>query len=247
VRLTVLGSNGTYPTAGRPASGYLLEADGQRVLLDCGPGVFAALHERDIVPDVIVLSHGHGDHCLDVLSLLNFLRFDRPEVRAIPLLAPRGVVERLASFVGAGPDHLFFDAFAPDLVLPGSVLRFGAATLSFADAIHPVPAVSMRVDGGGASFSYSGDTGPGGGFAELAMGSDLMVCEATHQGEPPPDRYPYHLFAVEAGQIASEARVKRLLVAHVAPTLDPEVSVAEAALRFEGPVAHAAPGMEVDL
>lgn len=247
MRLTVLGSNGTYPTAGRPASGYLVEAGGQRILLDCGPGVFAALHERDVVPDVIVLSHGHGDHCTDVLSLLNFLRFDRPDARGIPLLAPRGVVERLTDFVGAGPDHLFFDVFAPDLVLPGSVLQFGAITLAFAEAVHPVPAVCVRVDAGRASLSYSGDTGPGSGFAELATGSDLMLCEATHQGVPPPDRYPYHLFAAEAGQLASQAGVHRLLVTHIAPTLDPEVSVTEAAVEFEGPVAHAAPGMEVDL
>ena len=247
VRLTVLGSNGTYPTVGKPASGYLLAAGGHQILLDCGPGVFAALHERGIVPDVIVLSHGHGDHCTDVVSLLNYLRFDRSEYRGIPLLAPRGVVDRLASFVGAGPDHLFFDVFAPDLVMPGSVIRFGEVALSFAEAVHPVPAVCVRVAVGGASLTYSGDTGPGGGLAQLATGSDLILCEATHQGVPTPDRYPYHLYASEAGAIATTSEVGALLVTHIAPTLDPEVSVTEAALEFEGPVAHAAPGMEVDL
>jgi ribonuclease BN (tRNA processing enzyme) len=247
VRLTVLGSNGTYPTVGRPASGYLLAAGGQQVLLDCGPGVFAALHERGVVPDVIVLSHGHGDHCSDVVSLLNYLRFDRSEYRGIPLLAPRGVVNRLAAFVGAGPDHLFFDVFAPDLVMPGSVIRFGNVTLSFAEAVHPVPAVSVRVAAGGVSLTYSGDTGPGGGLADLAVASDLMLCEATHQGVPAPDRYPYHLYASETGGIATVSEVAALLVTHVAPTLDPDVSVIEAAREFDGPVAHAAPGMEVDL
>ena len=71
MQLTVLGSNGTYPTPGRPASGYLVDTVSGRILLDCGPGVFAAMLDREIFPDAIVLSHGHGDHCLDLLPLVN--------------------------------------------------------------------------------------------------------------------------------------------------------------------------------
>jgi ribonuclease BN (tRNA processing enzyme) len=245
MKLVVLGSNGTYPTLGRPASGYLVEAGETAVLLDCGPGVFPHLLARDRLPDGIVLSHVHGDHCLDLLPLFNHVRFDRPDLRGIPLLAPEGVVDRLAAFAGADPDHAFFSVFAPQVVGPDDVLDVARLTLRFGEAVHPVPAVVTRVDDGERSLTYSGDTGPGGDLEAIATGSDVLVCEATLQGVPGEDRYPYHLFASEAGAIARAAGTSRLVVTHVAPSLDPARSAAEAASEFDGPVELAEPGMEI--
>lgn len=247
MRLTVLGSNGTYPTPGRPASGYLVSSGETTVLLDCGPGIFTALLDRGVIPDAIVLTHRHGDHCLDVLPLFNHLRFDRPDVRGLPIHAPRGVYGRLAEFAGAGPNHAFHDVFDARSVEPGVELEVGTLTLRFGEAVHPVPAVVVAVGDGSSTIVYSGDTGPGGDLAALSSGADLLVCEATHQGEVPADRYEYHLHAFEAGEVAARAGVGRLLVTHVAPTLDPAVSVAEAASVFDGPVEHAAPGLEVEV
>jgi len=247
MRFVVLGSNGTYPTPGRPASGYLVVGKAGTVLVDCGPGVFPALLERDVIPDAIVLSHVHGDHCLDVVPLFNHLRFDRPDLRDIPLLAPSGAVDRLARFIGAGTDHDFFRVFTSHEPAAGSTVHLVDLEFTFGVAAHPVPAFITRVADGTASLTYSGDTGPGGDLTRMATGSDLLVSEATHQGEPPHDRYPYHLHAVEAGRVASEAGVGQLVVTHVAPTLDPARSVAEAAAVFEGPVMHAEPGLEIEL
>jgi len=123
----------------------------------------------------------------------------------------------------------------------------GDLALSFGEAVHPVPALSVRVAAGRASLVYSGDTGPGGGLVDLADGVDVLLCEATKQGTRPPDSYPYHMYAGEAGAVAQRAGVSRLLVTHVTPNLDPAVSVQEAAAVFEGPVDWAAPGMEVEL
>lgn len=246
MRLTVLGSNGTYPTPGRPASGYLVESE-TVVMLDCGPGTFPELLGRGVVPAAVVLTHRHGDHCLDVLSLFNHLRFDRPDIRRLPLLAPRGVYGRLAEFVGAGPGHAFHEVFERRWVEPGDRVDVGDLSLSFGEAMHPVPAVCVTVESGGARLVYSGDTGPGGDLMAMAQGADLLLCEATNQGPVPEDRYGYHLYAVEAGSVAATAGAARLIVTHLAPTLDPAVSVAEAAAIFDGPVEHATAGMEVEL
>ena len=43
VKLTVLGCSGSVPGPDSPASGYLLEADGYRLVLDLGHGAFGAL------------------------------------------------------------------------------------------------------------------------------------------------------------------------------------------------------------
>jgi ribonuclease BN (tRNA processing enzyme) len=157
------------------------------------------------------------------------------------------VAERLAAFAGAGPGHDFYRAFDFVTIAPGTTAEVGGISLSWGAAVHPVPAVVTRVEGGGASLAYSGDTGPGGDLVEIASGVDVLLCEATDQGVRMAGDYPYHLFAVEAGEAAAAAGVGRLLVTHVGPTLDEAASVTEAAAAFGGPVEWAAPGLEVEL
>lgn len=245
MRLTVLGSNGTYPTPGRPASGYLVEA-AAAVWLDAGPGTLAAFLERRDPADLdaLMLSHVHGDHCLDVLPLFNLLRYGAPRP-PLPVFAPAGVMERLAAFAGAGPGDAFYRVFAAETVAPGDHRQIGDLRVAWGAAVHPVPALVTRLEGPGASLAYSGDTGPGGDLVSIAGGADLLLCEASGQGDRTAYAYPHHLTAGEAGASAAAAGVRRLLVTHVPPTLDETVSVAEAAARFEGPVEWAAPGLEV--
>ena len=247
LRLTVLGSNGTYPTPGRPGSGYLVSDGETNVMLDIGPGTFTALLERNVLPDAIVVTHRHADHCLDALPLFNHLRFDRSDVRNLPLIAPPGVYGRLAEFAGAGPGHAFHEVYDRAWVEAGDALTLGALSLTFGAAAHSVPAVVVGVEAGGCRLVYSGDTGPGGDLPDMADGADLLLCEATNQGPVLEDRYEYHLYAVEAGAIAEAAGVGRLVLTHLAPTLEPEASIAEARSVYEGPVEHAVPGMEVEV
>ena len=230
-----------------PASGYLVTAGADSVLLDIGPGVFPALLALDAVPGAIFLSHRHHDHCLDLLPLFNYLRFDRGDDWGIPVFAPRGLLDSVAAFAGAGPGHDFFRVFDGAVVAPGDTATVGSLTLEFGAAVHPVPALCVRVGSTDAAMAYSGDTGPGGDLTALAAGAGTLLCEATHQGEPSDERNPFHLYAAEAGAIAAAAGVARLLVTHVAPSLDPRSSVAEASAVFGGPVEHAAAGLEVEV
>jgi ribonuclease BN (tRNA processing enzyme) len=247
MRLTVLGSNGTFPTPGCPASGYLVEQAGTTIVLDLGPGVFMSLVEKVARPDAIVLSHAHPDHCSDLFALLAAIRFGQPEGWGIPVFCPQGLPDRFAAFLEVGSDHSLFQVFAFDAVSAGDRRQVGPLALEFGSALHSVPALVTAVESGGRRLVYSGDTGPGGDLEGMAQGCDLLLCEATSQGEPPSDRYPYHLHAGEAGEVAQRASVGRLIVTHLAPTLDPMVSVREAAARFDGPVDHAVPAMEVEV
>src|SRR3954464_5073384 len=72
VRLTVVGSSPAWPNPGQAHSGYLVESEGSRLLVDCGPGVLARLRKREPWPqiDAIVISHLHLDHCGDLVPWL---------------------------------------------------------------------------------------------------------------------------------------------------------------------------------
>jgi len=249
MRLRVLGSNGTYPTAGRPASGYLVTGSFGSLMLDLGPGVAMALAElmdpADL--DAVVISHSHPDHCSDLFSLVNLLSFGPAHRAPLPVFAPADVFDRFSGFYGGGPDHRMFRVLDARPVTAGDSHGLGGAVIRFGGAVHPVPSLVTRVEADGAAITYSGDTGPGGDLESLAAGADVALVEATSQGTPAGDRYPYHLFAEEAGGLAARAGVRHLVLTHLAPTLVPERSAAEAAEAFSGPITVAVPGLAIDV
>ncbi|MDR7428280.1 MAG: MBL fold metallo-hydrolase, partial [Armatimonadota bacterium] len=79
MRLTVLGRWSPYPPAGGACPGYLVEAAGQRLLLDCGTGTLANLQSIASIFELtaVVITHLHPDHVLDVFVLKQALEFGR--------------------------------------------------------------------------------------------------------------------------------------------------------------------------
>ena len=69
--LTVLGSCGAWPEAGRACAGFLLEYDGYRVVFDLGYAALPRLleHRPKGEVDAVVVTHQHPDHCVDVSAL----------------------------------------------------------------------------------------------------------------------------------------------------------------------------------
>jgi len=94
MRLTVLGGCGAWPEAGQACSGFLVEQDGFRLLVDAGYATVPRLQEFAPVTgvDAVYISHGHPDHCADLNPLLRAraLREDPPP--ALPVYAPPGAL-----------------------------------------------------------------------------------------------------------------------------------------------------------
>jgi ribonuclease BN (tRNA processing enzyme) len=244
VRLTVLGSSGSYPAAGRPGSGYLLEQRGTRVWCDAGPGTFDALARTidiDLV-DAIVVSHRHADHCADLLAALHAWAY-RPEPRlGVPLYAPISVFEALEAFLDADAGHDLHRVFDFHPVGDGSRADIGELDVRFVITDHSVPNVASRFSDGSRVFAFTGDTGPEGSWHPIVEGAHLLLCEATYQESDEEPEYPHHLTAAEAGRIAREGGVRELMITHIPPNLDPDRSVGEAERTFDRPVAIAVPG-----
>lgn len=239
MHLTVLGCSGSVPGPAGPASAYLLEHDGFRLLLDLGSGAFGAL-QRHLDPaavDAVVLSHLHPDHCLDVTALVVHHRYGPVrELPPVPLLGPAGTRDRLVRAYDPEPGGRLPDVLDVRTVEPGEL---GPFALRFARVNHPVETHAVRVAAGGRSLVYSGDTGVSDALVDLAAGADVLLCEASFDAPGPPD---LHLTGREAGGHAARAGVGRLLVTHVPPWADRDRIGAEAAAAFGGPTETVDPG-----
>lgn len=245
MRLHVLGSSGTAPAAANPASGYLITSGPTTLLLDAGPGVAMALmrHMAPEALDGIFLSHRHPDHCVDVFAIFHHLAYVAEARRApLPVYAPPDLIAAATAFVGATApwgEVLGWREASGVSAVGGLELRFGAAD-------HSVPAACVAVHGADGAVAYSGDTGPGGDLARLAAGAGTLLCEATYQDDSEDD-YPFHLSARQAGVIAHETGVERLILTHLRSTLDPAASIAEAASQFTGETLVAMPGIVIEI
>src|ERR1700754_3975798 len=107
MRLTIIGCSGSFPGPESPASSYLLEAGGFRLVLDLGNGALGRLqrHASLYEIDAVGLSHLHPDHCIDMTSYWVARRSSPPGPQpAIPVYAPDRAAERLSLAYGLEPD-----------------------------------------------------------------------------------------------------------------------------------------------
>jgi len=252
IRLTVLGSCGTYPAPGRACSGYLLEGvpdqGGRpvRVWVDVGGGTLANLL-RYVEPtelDAIWVSHLHVDHCSDLPLAYYTLRYGGFEpARRIPVYGPPGWAEHLGGFVSAGTESTLEDQFEVHELGDGERLDLGPLRLTAVATVHSLETYGVRAAMDGRTVAYSADSGPCDGLGRLAEGADLFVCEAAWPEQPAgAGTGLFHMTPAGAGRFAAEARAGRLVLTHLRPRDDPEVAVCRASEAYGGALDVAAEG-----
>lgn len=244
LKVEVLG-----PRAGRAS--YLVVSGGTTILLDCGPGTLPLLEERGLTQrlDAIVISHMDYDHMLDLLPLAGLASLSAlfPGVadwRKPRLFVPRdGGAETLADlsavWYGDGSPHAasrertnevvshqnrFTAAF--DVVKYGEEdqLALGAMTMRFRRTRHSSTCFAPRVTDGRSTVVYSADSGYAPELAAHAEGADLFLCEATFlEHQPALTQQHEHMTGEEAGRLAAEASVGRLVLTHLG--FDPQENV----------------------
>lgn len=241
-KVTVLGSCGAFPEPGRACSGFAVDWDGYRLVLDLGYATLPRLlrHWPDGLVDAVVITHEHPDHCVDLHGLFRMRFYGQPGGPRLPLYCPPGVLDRLG---GLEPDVDLRAVFDPH-PLPGRY-RVGPFDLTGLSLPHFVPNAGVRIQADGIAVAYSGDTGPTPALAELGRDADLFIVEATdHDGET--SRPTRNLMtSTEAGRWARRAGARRLLLTHFWPGNDRAAAVAAARVEFDGVVVAAEEGLTV--
>lgn len=235
--LTILGCDGSHVSAGGAASGYLLREwdSGTTIWMDAGPGTFANL-QRFCDPrsvDAIVLTHEHGDHWTDIDGFLTAGRWTaKPPWGPVRVLAAPGIAENLLQ-----PADGVLDI---EEITASTVAKIGTVSLSFSRTDHPPATFAVRAESAGRVLGYSADTGPEWSFKAFGPGIDLALCEATYTREH--EGTAGHMSGHQAGQLAREAGVRRLLITHQSPVVSADAVFLEALTSFGRPIERAAVG-----
>lgn len=240
-RLTVLGSAAAVSDASHDNTHFILQGDHCGVLIDCGSNVVVKLRRCGIhynqITDLI-LTHFHPDHVYGVpmlLSHMSLLGRSQP-LRVFGLYHCMERTEQLIDgYTLFGWPMAFpvvfhhLPARNDELVLENSDFRITAYPVEH----YGLPTIGLRMlsRATGKTIGYSSDTAPVPNVVEIGRNTDLFFHEATGID-------PYgHSSAMQAGEMASEADAKRLILIHYEVwNKDPNKILTEARAVYEGPV-----------
>jgi ribonuclease BN (tRNA processing enzyme) len=223
VTLTFLGSGDAFGSDGRFQTCLALRGGPATILVDCGASSLIAMKRFGVAPSdvaAVVVSHLHGDHFGGLPFLVLDGQFTR---RTTPLVVagPPGVRER----VERAMDVLFPGStrverrFAVDYVelgerVPAAVA--GAGVTAF-PVEHPsgAPAFALRIDYGGRTLAYSGDTEWTETLVDAARDADCFVCEAYTFDRKLRFHLDYSTVRAEAARFGA----RRIVLTHMGPTM----------------------------
>lgn len=247
--LTILGSSGSHTGPGRACSGYLLATGDTRVMVDCGNGSTANLQRttRFDELDAVVVTHRHVDHCVDLIGMFYAMRFHQEGAKAMPLYAPPEVMEMLTGLLSGDSAMRFREVFDHREIKPGDTFDVGPLAFEAYASVHPVPTVSLRITHGDHVVAYSADSAGGPDLVACATDADLFLCEATWLGDAADYPEGIHLTARDAGRVATEANVSRLVLTHLLGSIDREQALVEAAETYTGELVLADDNMVLTL
>lgn len=221
MRLTILGCDGPYPSAGGATSGYLLEDQDQAILMDCGSGVAGRLIQQmdPASLQAICLSHTHFDHACDLMVLQYYLM---NADRVMPLYLPED---------DHSPMRQLLNAPAYRLEEYGQGVQLGAFHVTAMPTRHPVPCRALKVTNGKYTLVYTGDAAEGESLVDFCRGADCLLADGAFMEAQWSEKVP-HMSARRAAVLARDAGVKRLFITHLPPYNVPELLLEEACAVF---------------
>jgi ribonuclease Z len=230
------------PSAERDTTALVVRAGRTVCLIDVGGSPVQKLRRVGVDPlelAAVVITHTHPDHVYGLPALVQNLGIlGRRE--ALPVYCRSEHVELIRRLLALFdlPDPGKFECPVRG-VEPREgvrVLETPELVVSASPNVHGrMPNLAVRVEAGGRALVYSSDTRPCPAVTALARGATALVHEATFS-EPDPTQW--HSTARDAGEVARQAGVSRLYLAHVGYTHHGRLAahVADARAAFGGPV-----------
>jgi ribonuclease BN (tRNA processing enzyme) len=253
-RFILLGTGGgPRPRKASSASAQVIIRNNVAYVIDCGSGVARQLAFADVpLPTLrhIFLTHHHSDHNADYGNLI-WLAWTAglrtpvdtwgppPLAKMTRLFFEMNAYDIKTRIADEGRVPLVPLVHVHEIREGGLVMRDDQMTVKATLVDHPPvsPAFAYRFDAADRSIVISGDTAPSEKLVKLAQGADLLVHSAVYL--PAVDRLVARVpnapalkrsiiagqtSAEDAGRVAQAAGVKTLVLSHLIPADDPEVT-----------------------
>lgn len=252
--VTILGSGTCVPSLRRSSCAILVKINENLLLFDSGAGTMRRLLEAGVeIFDVsyIFYSHFHPDHTGELVPFLFSNKYPDENRRKIPLtlVAGRGFAEFYdnlknvyGSWMELSPGFLNIvelDNTARDIE------RFGDFQVESLPVDHNDESIAFKITGsGGKSVVYSGDTDFSDNLVTLSKAADLLICESALPDEL---KAKGHLTPSLAGEIATRANVRNLVLTHFYPECDGVDIEKQCRKTYDGPLLLAQDLMTIEI
>ena len=216
MRLTFLGTAGSWPTKERSASAIALDTEKELLLWDCGEGTQRQFFQSSasfMRVRRVFLSHFHGDHFLGLPGLIQSMCLNN-RTEPLDIYGPPDAKEMVDRVLKLGYFTLRFPIEVHALS-PGHSVEGPGYTIRTTRADHPVPALAFRLDEGPKRGRFDGDLARslgirGADFAKLEAGDavhvgDRVVRPEEVMGPPRPGRS-----VVYSGDSAPSEEIRKL-------------------------------------
>ena len=231
MRLTFLGTAGSWPTKERSASAIALDLERELVLLDCGEGAQRQFFQSSasfMRVRRIFLTHFHGDHFLGLPGLIQSMCLNH-RTEPLDIYGPPDSDEMVGRALRMGYFTLRFPVTVHALS-PGATVEMDGYRVTTSHAEHPVPALAFRVEEAPKRGRFNGELARslgihGRDFARLEEGEPVrvegrVIHPSDVMGPPRPGRS-----VVYSGDTAPSEEVRKL--AHRATLLIHEATVGQ--------------------
>lgn len=243
IDITILGSGTCVPSLERSACSVLLRIGRSVVVLDTGSGTTRRLLQAGQgIFDIshIFYSHLHPDHSAELVPLLFSTKYPDILTRRFPLtfVAGSGFGEHLKKLKAVYGQWIALPAdmmsiIELDTTGPDSV-RFNDFRVDSIPVEHNPESLAYRFSGPqGGAVVYSGDTDYSENLIQLARDADVLICESALPDEM---KVTGHLTPSQAGDIATRARVAKLVLTHFYPECDQTDIVTQCRKTYKGPL-----------
>ncbi len=243
MEVIIVGSGTCVPSVRRAGPCQLLRAWGSNILVDSAAGslrqlLHAGVRQDDI--DLILYTHFHPDHTGELVPFIFASKYSPSFKRKRPVLvwAAEGFSSLLDGLVAAWGEwaepekgKIIFEEIPRGM---NTCQQFPPLVIKTAPTKHTAHSLAYRIEAPDSkSVVFSGDTDFSEELIGLSEGADLLVMECA---APEGKKVPGHMTPSEAGMIASQAGVKRLVLTHFYPECDESDLVTPCRQHYEGPL-----------